>query len=158
MNIIHYPNQILTTPTKRVEVFDEALLKTLDNMYELMLAYNGIGLAANQCGLDKSMFIIKHKDSYKEFVNPAITLTDSAILMREGCLSFPGVILEVSRPEYVTVEAQDKHGESFKVALEGLEARVVLHEAAHLLGKTFLDSVNRQQRKAALRQIERNMK
>lgn len=158
MNLIYYPNNILTSPTSPITTFDSALDQTLKEMYDIMIANSGVGLSMNQIGISSSGFIMKQDEGFKEFLNPVITFTDGNLVMTEGCLSAPGAFVQLTRPEFVTVTAQDRYGEEFKVALEGLEARIALHEYDHLLGDFFLNKVNRQQRKAALKEMSKHVR
>lgn len=155
MNLIYYPGNILIAPTSPIITFDSALDRTLKEMYDIMIANSGVGLSMNQVGISSSGFIMKQDDGFKEFINPVITFTEGSVVMTEGCLSFPGAFVQLTRPEFATITAQDKYGEEFKVALEGLEARIALHEIDHLLGEVFLSKVNRHQRKAALKEMSK---
>jgi peptide deformylase len=159
MNLVYYPNKILDTPTVPVTVFDEQLQKELADMEALMLKYNGLGIAANQCGLNKSMFIIKdQKGAIHKIVNPKIISTDGNVSISEGCLSFPTTFIAVVRPEFVELEYQNEKGEVQQVLAQGMDARAIQHEYDHLLGYTFLTRVNRATRKAVLSQHKRLMR
>jgi peptide deformylase len=108
-----------------------------------MKANNGIGLAANQVGSDKSVFImaIPFKEMVLErvFVNPQIMLSGQDIAIEEGCLSFPGVTVEVERFETCEISYCDMLGNKKEETFKGLPSIVIQHEFDHLLGKTFID-------------------
>jgi peptide deformylase len=154
MELVKFPNNILTKPTKKVAAFDEALHKELDTMLEIMNANNGMGLAANQVGLTKSMFIMKDKQgNIIEFVNPKIVERAGNQMLSEGCLSAPGVSLTIPRSEQIYVEAYTRNGEQFQIVATGMESVCIQHEFDHLQGIFFLSKANRQQRRAALSQL-----
>jgi len=157
-NLVLYPNPILSKPTTQVVDFNEEIHKILDNMREIMLKYNGLGLASNQLGYNYSMFIMKEANAKKEgvieFINPKIVETSNLLVNApEGCLSAPGVYVDIVRPQELLIEAYNRYGEVFKGVLYDIEARCAAHELEHLEGKFFLDKVNRQQRRAALRKL-----
>lgn len=153
MEIIKYPNDILQKVCEPVIEFGEQLHKTLDQMREVMIANNGMGLAANQVGIAKRFFIMKDlKGNIHEFINPKIVATDGIQNLEEGCLSLPGQFTALDRPAQVTVEAQDRNGETFKIGAIGIEAVCICHEYDHLDGLFYIDRLSRQQRRAILRQ------
>lgn len=124
-----------------------------------MNLHNGLGLAANQIGSNLSVFIIKdNKKNIIEFINPKIIKSYGEIILNEGCLSAPGIVLQVKRSEFVEVEYQDLLGESKSIIAEGMEARCLLHEYDHLQGKFYFELVNRATRKAAISKLKKNLK
>lgn len=152
MKLINYPNPILKTVCSPVIEFNEELHNTLDQMKPIMLQSNGIGLAANQVGITQRFFLLQDiKGIIHEFINPIILEQYDPILSSEGCLSMPGVMLQIPRYNVVLIEAQKRNGETFRAVLEGIEAVCFQHEFDHLNGVFFLDQVNRQQRRKALR-------
>lgn len=156
MELIYYPNEVLTTKCTPVTEFDVVLANELDQMKDVMLVHNGVGLAANQIGLTKSMFIIKTtKGDVVEMVNPIIIETEGLVQMQEGCLSYAGIFLPIFRPATVVVSYQDRTGELHKVMAEGLEAREIQHEYEHTQGVSFLSKVSRPVRKAALSKLRK---
>ena len=107
-------------------------------MMHTMTKENGIGLAATQVGLDIRLFVTKVNGEYTAFHNPElIDFSDEMVDFDEGCLSFPGESIIVSRPEEIKVRYQDYLGNVKKKTLNGLAARVWLHEYDHLEGITF---------------------
>ena len=121
----------------------ELKMKLIDHMKY----YQGIGLSANQIGIMERVFVMYSDVKKREVIacfNPKI-LDESPkkVLMDEGCLTYPGLWLKVSRPESIEVEYEDVHGEKTKVFMYGLEARVFLHEYDHMEGKNFTDGVSK---------------
>lgn len=138
-------DEILNKVCKPVKAFDNKLAILLDDMYDTMLEYNGVGLAAPQVGILKRAVVIQTEDDGEiiELINPEIIAESGSQNDSEGCLSVPGVYGEVERPMVVTVKAQDRNGEFFEITGEGLLARAFCHEIEHLEGKLFLDRVTK---------------
>ena len=128
---------------KAVVKFDEKLHILLDDMYETMQSRDGVGLAAPQVGILKRAVVIDVGDGKIELINPEIVEESGEQTGSEGCLSVPGVFGEVTRPNVVTVKAQDRDGKWFKITGKELLARAFCHEIEHLDGKLFLDRVIR---------------
>ena len=129
--------------------FGPRLHELLDDMAETMAVENGVGLAAPQVGIVRRCCIVletnvaEDEEEYIiELVNPEIIATEGEQTGGEGCLSFPGVYGEVTRPERVVVRAQDRNGEFFEVEGFGLTARAFCHEIDHLNGTCFVDKAN----------------
>ncbi|MBU0553873.1 peptide deformylase [Myxococcota bacterium] len=168
MELKYYPDGALRERAVEVTVFDAALKAELEQMIELMVDRDGIGLAATQVGIAKRMLIL---DPYAfegdeargkpmiSFINPEI-IEQSEDLERgdEGCLSFPGVFIKVERPRRIKVRAQDPEGAYFEIEGEGLGARALLHEIDHLEGVVMIDHVSFLSRQRALKKHERNLK
>jgi peptide deformylase len=123
--------------------FDPKELKT--EMIDLMLSKNGIGLAANQIGLDASVFIMGDSKSNSSIcINPTVLqYTETVETEVEGCLSFPGVYLKIKRPKEILAEFYDENLEKQITKISGYSARCYLHELDHLLGITFKDRVSK---------------
>lgn len=136
-------DEILYKTCKRVIKFDEKLHILLDDMYDTMVSHDGVGLAAPQVGILKRAVVIDVGEGKLELINPEIIEQSGEQTGNEGCLSVPGVWGEVTRPNVVTVKAQDRNGKWFKITGEGLLARAMCHEAEHLDGKLFLDRVTK---------------
>lgn len=134
-------DEVLRKVCKEVTVFNERLGILLDDMYETMLSRDGVGLAAPQVGIIKRVAVIDVGEGKIELVNPVIVSEEGVQNGSEGCLSVPGVFGEVERPQKVTVEAFDRHGNKFTVTGEDLLARALCHEIEHLDGKLFLERV-----------------
>lgn len=136
-------DEILYKKCKAVVKFDEKLHILLDDMYETMQSRDGVGLAAPQVGILKRAVVIDVGDGKIELINPEIVEESGEQTGSEGCLSVPGVFGKVTRPNVVTVKAQDRNGKWFKITGKELLARAFCHEIEHLDGKLFLDRVIR---------------
>ena len=136
-------DEILYKKCKAVVKFDEKLHILLDDMYETMQSRDGVGLAAPQVGILKRAVVIDVGDGKIELINPEIVEESGEQTGSEGCLSVPGVFGEVTRPNVVTVKAQDRDGKWFKITGKELLARAFCHEIELLDGKLFLDRVIR---------------
>ena len=117
--------------------------ETQELLYKMRVAMkkaNGIGLSANQIGLDLNMFIAQVEGKFYAIFNPKIIkISEEHNLMEEGCLSVPEIYGNVERPSKITLEGLDKNGKSLKIKAWGLLARVFQHEFDHLNGKLFID-------------------
>jgi peptide deformylase len=155
-----YGDPSLRSRARPVEVFDDALADEVQRMGRLMDDAIGIGLAATQLGVMHRVLVYRvDPDSpLGVLVNPEIEWKGSEVeSMEEGCLSLPGVGVEVERPIHVRVTAQDEHGAPLTVEASGLEARVIQHEIDHLDGVLILDRTTRDQRKQAMRAMREAM-
>ena len=107
-------------------------------MFSFMRKCNGMGLAANQVGIDTSLFVTWVDGKYKAYYNPQLLLwSDKLVDFDEGCLSFAGESIIIKRPDWIKLEWQDNKGNIKREILDGLSARVCLHEYDHLKGITF---------------------
>jgi len=149
-----FGDPVLRTTALAVERFDEALVDEIERMGELMHDALGIGLAATQLGVLHRVLVYRahSEDPLTALVNPVIEWSGGELeVLEEGCLSLPGVHVDVERPSKVRVLARDAAGEELVVEAEGLEARVIQHEIDHLDGILILDRISREQRKQAMR-------
>jgi peptide deformylase len=154
MKIVNYGQEILETPTQQVTEFDEELIKFTDNMISTMKSSNGVGLAAPQVGDNRRICVVDLgvtegfvydgekvlTDDYYPLVliNPEIKVVSEAkSIMNEGCLSFPGVSLEIKRPSIIKLTFQDIEGNNRIVECAGGLARCIQHEVDHLDGVLF---------------------
>jgi len=147
---------VLRATALPVERFDADLNAEIERMGALMRDALGIGLAATQLGILHRVFVyrVNPDDSVTAVVNPVIEDSSAELeTAEEGCLSLPGVHLEVERPARVRLRAQDANGDELIVDAEGLEARVIQHELDHLDGVLILDRVSRAERKDAMRAL-----
>ena len=150
----------LRSRARPVEVFDAALADEVARMGELMDDALGIGLAATQLGVMHRLLVyrVDPEAPLGVLVNPEIEWRGEEVeTLEEGCLSLPGVGVEVERPVRVRVRAQDEHGAVLVVEASGLEARVIQHEVDHLDGVLILDRTSRDQRKQAMRAMREAM-
>jgi peptide deformylase len=153
-----WPSASLSSECEYVEDFSEipALIK---DMAMTMYMTGGVGLAANQVGVTKRVFVMDvsgNGTGLRVFVNPAIINVSADVLkMQEGCLSFPSVRAVIERPQKVELRAFHENGQPFEVILDGWSARVALHEIEHLTGETWLDSMGDLQKKMALKKLKK---
>lgn len=143
--IVMYPNGILEETCEPVSVFDKKLVKLLNDMYDTMIEFDGVGLAAPQIGIKQRIAIVDIDDHHGtiEMINPEILETDGEQTDPEGCLSFPGLYGEVTRPDYVKIKALNRKGKFYTFEAEGFLARAILHEIDHLDGILFTSKVSR---------------
>jgi peptide deformylase len=154
--IRQYGDPVLRAAARPIAVFDDELRREVQRMGQLMHDSMGIGLAATQVGVLHRVLVyrVEHDSPVVALVNPAVEWSgDELETMDEGCLSLPGVNVEVERAVNVRVRAQDEHGDVVVVEAAGLEARVIQHEMDHLDGVLILDRTSRDQRKGAVRAL-----
>ncbi len=141
--IVKIGDEVLRKKCHRVEKFDAKLHALLDDMYETMVEANGVGLAGPQVGILRRIAVIDVGEGKIELINPEIIKTSGEQTDEEGCLSCPGQWGEVTRPMKVTVKAQDRFGNEFKVKGTELLARALCHEIDHLDGTLFVDKIEK---------------
>ncbi|MRI82943.1 MAG: peptide deformylase [Nitratiruptor sp.] len=164
--IITYPDRRLFLRSSEVERFDDELHRLLDDMYETMMAKNGIGLAAIQIAVPKRALIInlpdeeghQHKEDLLELINPVILQQEGSQLYTEGCLSIPEVYEEVERAQWVKVAYFDRHGNERTLEAEGLLAVAIQHEMDHLDGHLFIEKLPYLKRKRIEKEYRKRQK
>jgi peptide deformylase len=147
---------VLKSRATRVDQFDDALKNQVARMAGLMNDALGIGLAAPQLGVSQRLLVYRVGPDAPviALANPEIEWSsEDSDVLEEGCLSLPGVQMDIERPLHVRVRASDEEGEDRVIEASGLEARVIQHEMDHLDGVLILDRGSREQRKAAMRAI-----
>lgn len=161
--IVKYGDPVLEKPAAPVEVFDDELRKLLEDMFESMYAAHGVGLAAPQIGISKRIAVIDV--TFKEdpnaklvLVNPQIIVTEGKQKGSEGCLSIPDFREPVSRPQRVTVRAQDRTGNWFEKTGEDMLARAFMHETDHLNGRLYIHHISALKRDLMKRKIRKLVK
>ncbi|MBQ9461596.1 MAG: peptide deformylase [Clostridia bacterium] len=142
-NVVKEGDPVLSKVCRPVDKFDDKLKTLLDDMYETMVANDGVGLAGPQVGILRRIFVIDVGDGRLEFVNPKIVSTSGMQEGSEGCLSCPGEFGITRRPMFVTVEAYNREGDRFSLNAEGLLAKAICHENDHLDGILFKEHVIR---------------
>lgn len=169
-NLVIWPDPILRQETLPVTVFNEELRKLSEDMFEVMEYYKGVGLAAPQIGIRESIIVYDCDGERDVLVNPIYRPVDDAKTeeLGEGCLSFPGVYVKVSRPNLVNVKWQDLDGKKHEDEFYGFSALTIQHEIDHLKGKTLVhhlsqlkrDWVSRKMSKIKRKRVlwERNLK
>ena len=158
-DVVIYPDKRLKQVSKEVESFDAALHELLDDMYDTMIARNGVGLAAIQVGVEQRALIInvpieekegeevQPKENTLEMINPVIIEADGKEKFQEGCLSVPGFYEDVERHKHVVVEYYDRHGEKQTIEDDDFLAIAMQHEIDHLDGKVFVERLSYIKRK-----------
>lgn len=159
--IVVYGDPVLETPTATITEFNtEELRKLVDDMFESMYAAHGVGLAAPQIGISKRITVIDV--TFKEDPNARLVLINPEVIAREGkqtgqegCLSLPDFRENVTRPNIVTVRAQDLEGNWFEKTGDDLLARAFVHEIDHLNGRLFISHVSALKRDLIKRKIKK---
>lgn len=146
---IHFlGDRVLRQPAKRVAKVDDQLRNTIKEMLQTMYSAEGIGLAAPQVGIHKQIIVIdialdQPDEPPLVLINPKITKSGISLCSsEEGCLSIPGVYLEVTRPEQIEVTYKNEQGKPCKLEATGLLSRAIQHEMDHLNGVMFVDRVD----------------
>lgn len=155
-----YPERCLRNETVKISDFGNALQELIDDMAETMYDAPGIGLAGPQVHVMEQVFVLDvsdNRDDLRVFINPKILATSGSQVYEEGCLSIPGIFEKVERPEFVTVEAQDQHGEHFILEADGLLAVCIQHEYDHLHGILFLDHLSRLKKSRSIKKYEKKL-
>ena len=151
-----YGDPVLRSRALEIDTFDEALAEEARRMGRLMHDALGIGLAATQVGVMHRLLVYRVDPDapVAAVVNPVLEwASKEREPLEEGCLSLPGVLVEVERPIHVRVRGKDERGEDMLIEASGLEARVLQHEMDHLDGVLILDRTSRDQRKQAMRAL-----
>ena len=161
--IVKYGNPVLEKPAEPVTEFGDDLRQLIEDMFESMYIAKGVGLAAPQIGISKRLAVIDV--SFKEdpnarlvLANPEIIHTEGKQTQSEGCLSIPEFREPVTRPNRVTVRAQDINGKWFEKTGEELLARAFLHETDHLNGKLYISYLSALKRDLMKRKIRKLIK
>ncbi len=143
MEIVLYGSQILRKESVKIEKIDDEIRQILNEMVETMRSAKGVGLAANQVGIDKRFFVLEIEEQVKKVVNPEILENIGEIEeAEEGCLSIPGIYKKVLRPSKIKVSYLNEDGEEIIEELDGLWARAFQHELDHLNGVLFVDKIS----------------
>ena len=153
--ILVYPHKTLREASQKVEVFDSKLHALLDDMYETMIASNGIGLAAIQVGVPLQVLLInladenglQNKEDLFEIINPEIISKNGKTVYQEGCLSVPGYYDDIERALNIKLRYANRNGEVFEKDFSELMAIAVQHEMDHLNGHLFIEKLSYLKRK-----------
>jgi len=158
--IVKYGNAVLEKPAASVEKFDEELKKLTEDMFESMYAAQGVGLAAPQIGVSLRLVVIdvttgKNPEAKLVLANPQMIDAEGEQREEEGCLSLPGFRGTVTRPQFVTVRAQNANGAEWEMRGEGLLARAFCHEIDHLSGTLFIQHLSLLKRDLIKRKVRK---
>ncbi|MBW4420801.1 MAG: peptide deformylase [Myxacorys californica WJT36-NPBG1] len=150
LELHHLGDRVLRQPAKRVAKVDDEIRQIVRQMLQTMYSEDGIGLAAPQVAINKQIVVIDIDPENPEhqplvLINPTVKSFGSEIVAsQEGCLSIPGVYLDVQRPEAIEVSFKDEQGRPRTIKATGLLSRAIQHEIDHLNGVLFVDRVNNQ--------------
>lgn len=156
--ILHHPDPRLRIKAKPVVTFDTALHRLIDDMFDTMYDAPGIGLAANQIGVDLRVAVMDLADGDTRpmvLINPEITDSTDRKVMEEGCLSVPGALDKVERFNHLQLKALDRDGTPFELEAEGLLAQAIQHEIDHLDGKLYIDYLSSLKRERILKKLKK---
>lgn len=154
--VIKFGDPVLKSKASPVRDFDEDLARDIERMFAIMRDGMGVGLAATQLGTLRRVLVFQAGPDAPPaaLVNPEIEWTsDELVTAEEGCLSLPGIVLDVERALHVRATGVDEGGEQVVIEASGLEARVLQHEVDHLDGVLILERAPRDQRKGAMRAL-----
>ena len=158
LDVRRFGDPVLKTRASPVESFDGSLSDLAEAMLATMRKHEGVGLAANQVGRLKRILVAAVEDEEFVLVNPVVEESAGTTEKEpEGCLSIPGIQVEVDRPTAIKVSAQDASGTPLELEASGLLARILQHEIDHLDGVLILDRTDRESRKAAMREMRERL-
>lgn len=159
LEIVIYPNPVLRQKAESVETIDDEIRRVIDSMIEAMYKDEGAGLAAPQVGVSKRIIIFDAGEGLISMINPEIIQKgEEKQTVDEGCLSVPGIRLDVTRPTRMVVRGLNDQGEPVEIEAEGLQARILQHEIDHLNGILIIDhasSIQRTLLRSKLRRLEK---
>ncbi len=150
-----YGASVLRRKSREVKEMNEDIRKLIDNMAKLMYKNKGLGLAAPQVGILKRVIVADVGDGLVSLVNPKILWRQGKDTMPEGCLSIPGINLEIKRSKEVIVEGLTREGEKVQLGAVGLLARVLQHEIDHLDGILIVDRVPKKKIKTIKKELDK---
>ena len=161
--IVKYGDPVLDKPSEPITKFDDDLRKLIADMFESMYAAHGVGLAAPQIGISKRIAVVdvtfkEDPEARLVLINPEIVDKEGRQRGTEGCLSLPEFREEVTRPQRVTVRAQDIEGKFYEHTGEDLLARAFVHETDHLNGKLYISHISALKRDLIKRRIKKLVK
>jgi len=158
--LVIYPDSILTTRSADVTEIDQDIVDFVQAMRETMYASNGIGLAAPQVGRNVRIMTVdvtpdQGGATFQHFINPVIVDSYGKTIYDEGCLSFPGLNIEVKRKKSLHLQGYDVDGNLIDIEADGLKAICIQHELDHLNGVVFVDRLNPVQKTIVVREYLR---
>jgi peptide deformylase len=166
LKIVEYPDKRLRLKSKEVVSFDSKLHDLLDSMYPIMIDTNGIGLAAIQVNHPVKALILnipdeegeQPRENLLEIINPIVTEQEGETVYQEGCLSVPKFYEDIKRFETLTLNYQDRDGNTKTLEADGLLAIAIQHEMDHLEGILFIDKLSYSRRKKFEKEYKRMLK
>ena len=160
MNLVESTHPLLNSPLNDIENIDiSELQKLADEMYGFVETKGGAGLSANQVGIDKRMFVVKYQDYQQTFINPRIMWeSDRKLMLEEGCLTFPGLFMNVKRPDAIRMTYIDYDGKKQEEQIfMGITNRIIQHEYDHMEGKFFYDNLSNLQRDRWTKKLKKKL-
>ena len=164
LELLESGHPTLSVPLTHVTDNQESREAIQQDLVDTMRFKSGVGLSANQCGIGARVFVmyadVKEKEILCCFNPKIITVSEEEILMDEGCLSYPGIWLKISRPEGIEVRYEDAKGKLHEKAMFGLEARIFQHEYDHMEGTDFTKRVSKlklDRAKKRLRKVQKKL-
>ena len=142
LRIYTWPERLLSKKCRKVSVVDDKIRKLFDEMRLLMIEGKGVGIAANQVGIDLQLVVIEFEDKLFKIVNPRILKKEGKVKFLEGCLSFPGLEVEINRAKKIWVSYTNEKNEPVDLELDGIFSIVFQHEIDHLDGILISDKIS----------------
>ena len=166
LKIVEYPDKKLKEKSLKIEKFDKKLHQLLDAMYPIMINTNGIGLAAIQVAHAKQVLILnipdedgeQPKENLLEMINPVVTKRQGETVYQEGCLSVPSFYEDINRFETISVNYQDRDGNTQFLEADGLLSIAIQHECDHLDGILFIDKLTSSRRRKFEKEYKKMLK
>lgn len=161
LEVLKYPDPRLLIKAQKVTKFDADLKKKVDQMLVTMYKEEGCGLASIQVNIQQSIVVLDVSQDYSDtkiLINPEIIYQSGSQTGEEGCLSFPGLRIKVTRPLELTVKAQDLNGDEFTIDAKDFLAKCIHHECEHLNGEVFIKDLSRLKLHMALKRLEKYQK
>lgn len=143
LKIVKYPDPVLRREAESVDSVNDDIRDIIENMLDVMYIEEGVGLAAPQVGVSKKVIVVDDGKDVIGLINPEIVKKSRENdTMEEGCLSLPGIRLNISRPVRITVKGLDENGDPVELQADGILAKVLQHEIDHLNGILIIDHVS----------------
>jgi peptide deformylase len=156
--ITRFPEPVLSKPARPIEKIDDSIRQLAERMKDIMVEYQGVGLAGPQAGVNLQIFVASPngtKEDARVYINPAIEPEGELHVLEEGCLSLPNIYGKISRYYRCTVHAIDLDGKSFTETGEGILARIFQHEFDHLQGMMIKDRMSEPAKLRARKALKR---
>jgi len=150
-----YGSPVLREQARELDRIDDAVLGLIERMRDSLYYHQGLGLAANQVGEPVRIFLIDDGSGLKTFINPRILEKDGSAVGEEGCLSLPGIFIDIHRHSSLLLEYEDREGETRRLEADGLLARAIQHECDHLEGTMISDRAGYIARKLIRRKLDK---
>jgi peptide deformylase len=150
-----YGDPVLRAEASRITDIDDSLIGLAERMFEVMYRAPGIGLAGPQIGVEKQIFVYDMDDDPQVILNPVIVESSGEWVYDEGCLSIPGLFVEMLRPKQILVRGWTLAGEEVEIEADELLSRLFQHEVDHLNGVLMFDRMTPDQRESALAEYQR---